>query len=713
MKYLYLLLVVLFIVQWSLTPKPLSESDFGKPIVVVGEVLGIPKHNKLGLRFVVKIKKINGKMHRGKLELSWHQYHRIIHSGELWRWTVKLKPIHGMHNPGGFNLERWARMRGIIGSGYVVQKTEASCLAHASRVRHLRSDIEAFIREKLVDSRLRGNDGRVRGNESEVRGKDEKSSAAVINALTVGSKQLLFPESWLVFQRTGTSHLIAISGLHVGLVVAISYFLFNGFLRCFPWVLLRCPAQRMASIFSVIVAWLYGFLVGFSLPTQRAVIMVTALMLSSLISQPISLWKRLLIAFFIVIAWQPLSVFSPSFWLSFIAVFWLAYAFIGKWRAYLLLNLGLLPITLFCFHQFSLVSLLANAVAIPWVTLLIVPLCLLASIIFLFSKLWAGIIWWFAAKCFLPLWLILQWLAHYSLSVWLHPINDFFILLSTLLGILCCAAPRGLPLQPLGVALLIPLFFYFPARPKPNTVWLTVLDVGQGLSAVIQTAHHVLIYDTGPRYVTGFDAGRSVLMPFLQTEGIRKINILMVSHGDNDHIGGSFWLVQHYPVEKMLSSVPQSRWHRAFHHCFAGQKWRWDGVNFRVLWPLKGAVYEDNNSSCVLRVSVAGKSILLTGDIEKSAEHALLLQRALLSSSVLIAAHHGSRSSSSMAFVQAVHPAQVIIPVGYRNRYHFPAKSVLQRYQAIGAQIFSTSQQGAVRIALGIAGRIMDNGRLD
>lgn len=666
-------------------PKSLPKNAFGKSIKISGWIDGIPKRNKIGIRFILKT-------HEGKILVSWYQHDTMLHANERWQFFLKLKPVHGLHNPGGFHFERWAKMQGIVATGYVIPSYKATLISKPS------VSIDAF-RERVEQTIFRN--------------RHSSLLSGIINALSIGSKNFISPETWLVFQRTGTSHLMAISGLHVGLVVLISYFCANWLSRLFPWLLLRYPAQRIASVFSAIVVWWYGFLVGMSLPTQRAVIMVTVLMLSSLLSQRISIWRRLCFAFFVLLALQPLALYSPSFWLSFLAVFWIAYAaFVEKqwWRIKIVLYFGLFPIALYCFYQVPLFSLFINLIAIPWVTVCIVPLCLLADILFLFSTTAAVWVWHLATMCFLPLFYLLKQCAHWG--QWLHPINDFFVLLFGLLSVLLLAAPRGLPLRFLGFILLLPLFICIPSHPKNNTARLTVLDVGQGLAAVVQTAHHVLVYDTGPRFSSGFDAGRSVVIPFLQRQGIQKVDTLIVSHGDNDHIGGSFWLVKHFLVHTIFSSIPKSRWHRSFQHCYAGQQWEWDGVHFRLLWPPKGQIYEDNNSSCVLRVSASGESVLLTGDIEKTVEKKLVLQKEPLSSDILVAPHHGSSGASSLSFVQAIHPKIVILSVGYQNRYHFPAKSVLARYRAIGAQILSTSEHGALQIALGIARRIRHNERL-
>jgi len=344
--------------------------------------------------------------------------------------------------------------------------------------------------------------------------------------------------------------------------------------------------------------------------------------------------------------------------------------------------------------------LFVNAIAVPWVTLLVVPLCLLASFFYFFFHGLAGWLWWLAEIIFWPLWLLLKSCSHLSGGVWLHPIQDSRLLLLNLLGVLLLASPRGLPLKSLGIVCLLPLFFYFPARPKRGELWITVLDVGQGLSAVLETAHHVLVYDTGPRVADGFDAGRSVIDPFLQTRGIQYISMLMISHGDNDHSGGSVWLVRHMPVRQITTSIPNSLWPHSMQpvqSCSQGQQWQWDGVKFEVLWPPNNQLYQDNNSSCVLRASTGDHSVLLTGDIESPVEADLVRQKAPISAEILLAPHHGSRTSSSLPFVQRVHPRYVIMSVGYHNRYRLPASSVQQRYKMLGAQILRTDELGAIQ----------------
>lgn len=675
----------------------LSAQDFGKRVAASGWVASIPKIMSLGQQFQFQLNDLNNKKQDGLVSLSWYRHYRKLEVGDHLRLTLKLKRIHGLINPDGFDYQRRALQRGIVAKGYVVEgKREVA--RGKFPITHYRAALQTQIQSWIKN----------------------KDLSAVLTALSIGSKNLITPDTWQVFQRTGTSHLIAISGLHVGLVATLAYFLLCWLWRFSSRLLLRIPAQRAGAVAAVIVSWLYGFLVGFSLPTERAVIMITVLMLSQLFCRTISLWYRLLLAFAIVVAWQPLALFSASLWLSFSAVFWIAYSVLGRskkskialWlRVQCAIFFGLFPLTLFYFHQVSLVSFLANAIAIPWVTLILVPICLLASVVNALSTSVSRLLFMLAAKALMPLWWFLRWLSHYSYAIWVHPIHNIFIVLMMLGAILLWLAPKVFPGRYLAVIICLPFFFARNPSPKSGGVWLTLLDVGQGLSAVIRTSHHTLIYDTGPKYPSGFDAGRSVVMPYLQDIGIKRVDIMMISHGDNDHIGGADGLLSHYFVKKVITSVPQSRWNPrqvgGTRRCYAGESWRWDGVDFRVLSPPKGQAYQDNNSSCVLRIRAGQRQILLTGDIEKSAERALLKQeKEALPATVLVAPHHGSRTSSTLDFLKAVDPRYILIPVGYQNRFHFPAESVIQRYQSVGAQIFSTAKQGAIRVRMPLIGPI-------
>ncbi len=344
---------------------------------------------------------------------------------------------------------------------------------------------------------------------------------------------------------------------------------------------------------------------------------------------------------------------------------------------------------------------MANLIAIPWVEMITVPMCLLSTLLTLVNATMGQIFFHFTILLLAPLWLFLKYLSSWQYVMWYHAMPSCFILMTSFMAAFLLLLPRGWPTRWMGVVWALPLFFPKLPSPEVGDIWLTVLDVGQGLSSVIRTAHHVLIYDTGPQFPNGFDAGEQVVLPFLRYSGIHFVDRMVISHGDNDHIGGSGSVLKSMSVGDVLTSVPNRfPTHRAW-SCHEGQTWIWDRVTFEMLSPENGTPYEGNNSSCVLRVSHGHQAILLTGDIEKPQERWLLTHEGSpLRSTVMIAPHHGSRTSSSAAFVRAVSPRYVLFPVGYYNRYHFPASVVQQRYRVIGARTLSTAKSGAICLRL-------------
>lgn len=542
--------------------------------------------------------------------------------------------------------------------------------------------------------------------------------AAILSALTVGSRTHLIPEQKQVFQRTGTSHLIAISGLHISLVSMAVYFFLYFLARQWVRLTLYVPAPRIAAVGALLAAWAYALLAGFSLPTQRAAVMITVLLCAELLYRSTPVWRRMLLALVIVLMLQPMALLSASFWLSFMAVIWIAYVLSGRLaRGHKLkqwvyvqtgIFIGLMPFMFYFFHQVSLVMLIANAIAIPWVEWFIVPLCLLASISLPFSTILAHGLFKLAAYALWPLWQGLQWLAHYPHAIWQHGIFQSGLLIIAIITAAILLLPRGAPGRCLALACLLPLIFPPTSRPKLGGLVLTVLDVGQGLAMVLQTAHHTLLYDTGPRSYSGFDSGKSVILPYLQAHNIQKIDIMMISHGDNDHIGGAASILAAMPVEKLLTSVPARFPKHAVSHCHQGQQWRWDGVKFSVLYPPEYQAYQGNNSSCVLRIQAADRAILLTGDIEAPAEQWLVKNKTKqLSASVLVVPHHGSKTSSTTNFIQAVSPKIAIFSSGYYNRFKLPNKFILKKYQLRGIKTLNTAYVGAISIRISPAGEVI------
>jgi competence protein ComEC len=416
-------------------------------------------------------------------------------------------------------------------------------------------------------------------------------------------------------------------------------------------------------------------------------------------------------ALFFVLLLHPLAVLSAGFWLSFAAVSVIFYGLgarvgqVTKWKVWvklqLIVSIGLIPFTLLWFQNASLVSPIANAIVIPIVGFIVVPLSLLASVVSFISVPFSHLLFHLAVWVLSIAWHILVWFSGHSFGAWQYAVSNNFIMFSVVLGVLVLLAPKGWPARWLGIIFITPLFLIHPTAPKIGTAKFTLLDVGQGLASVVRTQHHVLVYDTGAKWGPNFNMGEAVVVPFLRQMGIGHIDMLMISHGDNDHIGGAASVLSVMPVAKVLTSVSKRFAKGRAQLCLAGMHWQWDEVKFAVLYPTASHLGLDNDSSCLLRVSAGDKHLLLTGDIEKTSEQFLLSkQKVDLAANVIVAPHHGSKTSSTLAFVKAVAPQWVFYPVGYLNRYHFPNQIVRHRYQTVGAQSLATDSAGAISFTL-------------
>ncbi len=689
--------------QWLINRLPTNL--VGKNIPVLGVIAELPIEEKNYTRFLVNTEQFAGQALHKRLQLSWQNPHPAIHAGERWALTVRLKPPHALVNFNAFNRLRflWSPQH-IHAVGYVVSKQAFRRLSTALPgfwLMHLREQLQHEIQHSVPDSAM----------------------AAIISALTIGVEHGLTDADWQILQRTGTVHLVVIAGLHIGLMVMVAYFLGNRLWRCSPKLLLRLPAQHAGTITALIFALSYGALAGFGIPTQRAVIMIIVLAIAQLSYRTISVWHRISLALVLVLAFQPGALFSAGFWLSFGAVAWISYSVSGEWRKVAhwrqwlrmqwSLFLGLMPLTIYFFHQFSLVSMLANLPAIIWIGWVIVPLCILAAVTSGINL--AVSQWLFAAAAYLliPLWHFLQWLAAWSFASGHRAFSNQWILAAALLGAAWCLAPQNrlsgwlakvlhLPHRAicwLGLFGFLPIWLVRPPQPVIGTYWLTMLDVGQGLAITVQTAHHFLVYDAGAHIPDGFDAGRDIVSPYLQTLGVNQIDLLMISHGDNDHSGGAKALLEAWPVQRFLTSIPSMFADGHPEYCGAGQQWQWDGVPFRVLSPPLASAYQDNNSSCVLQIGAPGNRTLLTGDIEASTEIALAIQYGDdLKSQIIQVPHHGSSTSSTQQLLKLVQPKYALFSLGYFNRFHFPTPRVVARYQAIGASQWLTAANGAIKL---------------
>jgi competence protein ComEC len=362
-----------------------------------------------------------------------------------------------------------------------------------------------------------------------------------------------------------------------------------------------------------------------------------------------------------------------------------------------LLAVGLAPLLIVFFGSASLVSPLANLVAVPWISFVVVPLTLLGTLVLLAWPPAGTLLLRVAGELTDWLWPLLEGLARWLPALqWPQP--PTWILLCTLVGIALLLAPRGWPGRWLGLLWCVPFLVWQPARPALGEVWLTMLDVGQGLAAVVETRDHVLVFDTGPSMGPDFDTGDAVVAPFLSHRGWRGVDVLMLSHGDDDHVGGARSIAAALPIGRVVAATPQNVNWVTGERCQRGMGWSWDGIRFEVLHPDRDL--ERNDGSCVLRVTTGGGALLLTGDIEAAAERELLDSGQVLRAQALVVPHHGSKSSSSDAFIAAVQPQAALFSVGYRNRYNFPSATVAERYQASGARRFDTARDGAVTIRM-------------
>jgi competence protein ComEC len=687
----------------------LPEAWAGKDVLVSGQVIGIPTQNKQVQHFVLAVDgfdidhSLPALSHPPqKLRLSWY-YGKTVRAGERWQLRLRLKPPHGFYNPGGFDYERWLYQQGIAATGYVRDKGNNHLLARAPLLSldRIRQSILIRIDTALADNPQRG----------------------VIEALAVGERSAISTDQWRQLLLTGTNHLVAISGLHIGLAAAFAYFFTRRLLaRCLPAkVLLRLPAQHMGIIAGLVMAMLYALLAGMSIPTQRALIMLASFAVAALLRRNQWQFDALALASFLIVLWQPASVLAPGFWFSFLAVTVIFYLFgnrdggasgrkPGRWLRWggiqLAISLSLLPLSLFMFQRSSLVAPLANLIMVPYVSLLVVPLVLLGVLLMsLWSWASAGLLS-LAAGLMQLIWPLLAHLASWHYAAWVRPQPALWSVLLAMLGIGCLLAPRRwIPdhaLRAASALLLLPMLLLTPRPPAEGDFRLSVLDVGQGLSVVIRTHGHALVYDTGAKFGDRLDAGSAVVVPFLRQLGVHRLDTLVVSHGDNDHIGGATSILQSFPRAKLIGRDIEALTAVSKALCTRGLRWRWDGVDFEFLHPVSGRLEAGeparrNNHSCVLRVSNMAGAALLTGDIEHSVERELIAEeRQKLAAAVLVVAHHGSKTSSTAAFITAVGPQFALISAGYRNRFRLPAAKIVERYRHAGVEPLISGREGTL-----------------
>ena len=639
------------------------------------------------------------------VRLSWYDRTLSLAPGQYWNLQLRLKTPRGLMNPAAFDYEGWLFSVGIAAKGYVrdaPSNRQDEARFRTTALHRLRERIRSQIAGRLGNRR----------------------AGAVLRALTIGDRSGFSDADWALFRSSGTSHLIAISGLHIGIAGGVIFWLTGSLWRRSPRLCLRFPAQQASACGAIVGAFCYAALAGFPIPTQRALLMLLVVMGGLLLRAGVRPLHGLALALILVVMIDPIAPLTPGFWLSFAAVGVIAAALQNRTgrssrvadliRIQWLISIGLAPLILFWQQHLPAVAPLVNLIAVPLFSLLIIPLSLIAVAVSLLS---AGFGAWLILVC--------GWLIEWSLRLmelaaenpWQLPLpgaRSALHWLALTAGVLLLLLPRGLPGRWLGLILPLPFLLVPGSVPTPphGGFFVTMFDVGQGMAVAVRTANHTLVYDGGPKYSPEFDAGTGIVAPYLKELAIERIDRLVVSNGDADHSGGVAGLLAQIPAVSIVSGEPGRLLAHSSSRCRAGDKWRWDGVDFSLLHPdEESARWRGNDASCVLRIESAAGSLLITGDIESPAERRLIdCCRERLRADIVTVPHHGSATSSTRPFVDAVAADFALVSSGYLNRYGFPRAAVVERWLSSGAQLATTAESGAIRLRVlpkvGVAGPI-------
>ncbi|WP_353153655.1 DNA internalization-related competence protein ComEC/Rec2 [Pollutimonas bauzanensis] len=648
--------------------------------------------------------------------------------GQVWRMSLTLKKPHGNRNPHAFDYEAYLFAQGVRATGSVRGKPQylhdepwASLPVIAQRARHyVRAAMQPYL--------------------------EGKRYGAVLLALAIGDQASVEASDWQVFNLTGITHLVSISGSHITMIAAL-----GGSLVFWLWRRLRFrghalaehwPAQVAAAVAALFIAWLYCLLAGWGVPARRTFLMLAVIAAAYLLRLPMNASRLLSLVAFAVVVLDPWALLASGFWLSFGAVYVLmasagwwgqpvGRAKVSRWRRWrvalstavrlqLAITVGLMPLLALIFHEVSLASPLANAYAIPVISVVVTPVSLLLAGAALLPGLElpaAGLAWLGHAAMD---WIMVPtvWLADFRAASIYVAAAPLWLTIFAMLGLLLAVMPYGIPFRNMGWLFMLPALLWTPKRPPEGGWDLYALDVGQASAVVIQTARHALLFDTGLRSSATSDDGVRTIWPFMRAMGIKKLDVMVISHADIDHAGGLRSMLLAAPVEQSYSSFDVLEYLKrearmlgdpgvlpplplAMSPCEYGMTWEADGVAFEFLWPLtpnsiskQSKRSQRNDGGCVLRIRGVHHSALLPGDIGVSQEKALA-DRGLEPVDVVLAAHHGSKNSSSPQFVDAVQARHVVAQAGLWNRYGHPSPEVQERWQEAGAEFWRTDQQGA------------------
>jgi competence protein ComEC len=663
-----------YLAAQELIASRIPEAIAGDSIVVEVEVEGFPSRNGSTVSFVAN--PISDERLPERIRLSWFEPPVNLHGGDSWRVEVRLRRPRGNRNPGSFDYESWLFRERIGAVGYVVSGWRNHLLGSDS------GGVRQRVRRRFVN--------RVQALI------DDPEQASVLVALVVGARHLISRDQWQRYAVTGTSHLMAISGLHIGLAAGMAYFsaLFvAGMMRS------RRNNHRVAILISIAAAILYAQLSGFAIPARRATLMLVLAGVALMRGRQPDLLTILSATCIVIIVADPLSTMVPGFVLSFAAVVILIW--IGRRDSSLLtlqsmLLCGLLPLTAILFDRISLAALPVNLLALPLVSLVVVPLSLLGLLLDGSLQVLGDPLLRLAGGGIALLEMGLRFASSLEWSsvsiVTLSGAGWLYVVLPLIWVLL----PPGWPGRHVAWVGVVAVIVYKPQLPKAGCAVVDVLDVGQGLAVAVQTRGHFMLYDSGPSFRSGGSAAHSVILPYLRSRGIDAIDQMIISHSDLDHAGGAAVIAAEIPVDRMLAGEPLNQVTSV--PCHAGQRWTYDGIEFRILHPNADLLLDGNDSSCVLLLEAGGFRMLFSGDIEKMAELSLIQRQVLPSVDVVLVPHHGSRTSSTNPFVRALMPSIAIVSAAHGNQWGFPKQDIVQRWEAVGATVLNTATAGAIEL---------------
>ena len=697
-----------------------------RDVTVTGRIVDLPLHEPRRTRFEFRVDDDAAQPAplRGRLlRLAWYdelaEPRKVLGAGQRWRFQARVRAPRGLRNPGGPDAEKYALMQRLGATGYLRDPHQARRLSAAGGL--------PGWREAICDR---------------IAARVDSPASRFVRALALGDTRGLDDRDWSVLRANGLTHLIAISGFHVGLVAGFFALFAHGLWWLWPGLGRRIPASVAAGFAAMLGGLMYAAAVGFALPTVRTWLMIAVVAGLRMSRRPWHAFDALALAAIAVLLADPLAMLGAGFWLSFMGVAWLLWCLpehtvASGWRERLrgfvsaqgVASLGLLPLTVMLFGEASLAGPFANLLAVPWWSLLVVPLALIGTGL---EALHAGageFAWRWAAACFQPGWPLFEAFADSGLALLWLPEGRWFALPLALLGAFWLLLPRGVPGKALAALLWLPLLWPERRLPAIGEVELVVIDVGQGLSVLVRTANHALLFDAGPALREGFDAGERAVLPALRALGVRRLDRAIASHADNDHAGGLAAVLRAFPVGASPAGTspagavlapPQAEGEALggipTRPCQAGDGWDWDGVRLRFLHPPLHFPYLRNESSCVLRIESRHGAALLSGDIGEVVERDLVRRAVLagdrsLRADVVLVAHHGSGDSSDPSFVEATGARHALVSSGHGNRFGHPRAEVLERWRRAGAQTRNTAAEGALRVALRAAGTTVETRR--